>query len=79
MAGHCNDCDPGGIGDLRAGRADPDVGFTALTRFDPDRRSDPEGIGIAAIFVALSSPTNSMLQAVGKVNVPVKLTLLGDF
>ena len=36
-------------------------------------------LGIAAIFVALSSPTNSMLQAVGKVNVPVKLTLLGGF
>ena len=36
-------------------------------------------LGIAAIFVALSSPTNSMLQAVGKVNVPVKLMLLGGF
>ena len=36
-------------------------------------------LGIAAIFVALSSPTNSMLQAVGKVDVPVKLTLLGGF
>lgn len=34
-------------------------------------------LGIAAIFVALSSPTNSMLQAVGKVNVPVQLMLLG--
>ena len=36
-------------------------------------------LGIAAIFVALSSPTNSMLQAVGKVNVPVQLMLLGGF
>ena len=36
-------------------------------------------LGIAAVFVALSSPTNSMLQAVGKVNVPVKLMLLGGF
>ena len=36
-------------------------------------------LGLAAVFVALSSPTNSMLQAVGKVNVPVKLMLLGGF
>ncbi|MDD3192401.1 MAG: polysaccharide biosynthesis protein [Oscillospiraceae bacterium] len=36
-------------------------------------------LGIAAIFVALSSPTNSMLQAVGRVNVPVRLMLLGGF
>ena len=34
-------------------------------------------LGIAAIFVALSSPTNSMLQAVGRVKIPVRLTLLG--
>lgn len=34
-------------------------------------------LGIAAIFVALSSPTNSMLQAVGRVGVPVKLMLIG--
>lgn len=36
-------------------------------------------LGLTAVFVALSSPTNSMLQAVGKVNVPVKLMLLGGF
>lgn len=34
-------------------------------------------LGFAAIFVALSTPTNSMLQAVGKVKVPVKLMLVG--
>ena len=36
-------------------------------------------LGIAAIFVALSSPTNSMLQAIGRVKVPVRLMLIGVF
>lgn len=36
-------------------------------------------LGIAAIFVALSSPTNSMLQAIGRVKVPVRLMLIGGF
>lgn len=34
-------------------------------------------LGIAAIFVSINSPTNSMLQAVGRVHVPVRLMLLG--
>ncbi|MEA5050942.1 MAG: polysaccharide biosynthesis protein [Oscillospiraceae bacterium] len=34
-------------------------------------------LGIAAIFVALMQPINAMLQAVGRVDIPVKLMLLG--
>lgn len=34
-------------------------------------------LGIAAIFAALSTPINSMLQAVGRVDLPVKLFLVG--
>lgn len=34
-------------------------------------------LGVAVIFVSLTLPTNSMLQAVGKLNVPVKMMLLG--
>lgn len=34
-------------------------------------------LGIAVIFVALITPINSMLQAVGRADVPVKLMLIG--
>ena len=34
-------------------------------------------MGISAILVALSAPINSMLQAVGRVSVPVRLMLIG--
>lgn len=34
-------------------------------------------LGIAVIFVALIGPINSMLQAVGRADVPVKLMLIG--
>lgn len=34
-------------------------------------------LGIASIFAALSTPINSMLQAVGRVDLPVKLFLIG--
>lgn len=34
-------------------------------------------LGIAAIFVALLTPINSMLQAVGRADIPVKLMLIG--
>lgn len=34
-------------------------------------------LGVAAIFVALATPTNSMLQAVGRTDLPVKLMLVG--
>lgn len=34
-------------------------------------------LGVAAIFVSLAMPINSMLQAVGKVNVPAKLMIVG--
>jgi len=34
-------------------------------------------IGIAAIFASISTPLNSMLQAVGRVDVPVKLLCIG--
>ena len=34
-------------------------------------------LGIAVIFVALIAPINSMLQAIGRVDVPVKLMLVG--
>jgi len=34
-------------------------------------------LGIAVIFVALSTPVNSMLQAVGRVDLPVKLLAIG--
>lgn len=34
-------------------------------------------LGVAAIFVSLAMPINSMLQAVGKVNVPAKLMVIG--
>ncbi len=34
-------------------------------------------LGIAAIFVALSGPANAMLQAIGRVDIPVKLMVLG--
>ncbi|WP_312643696.1 polysaccharide biosynthesis protein [Hydrogenoanaerobacterium sp.] len=34
-------------------------------------------LGIAVMFVSLATPVNSMLQAIGKVNVPVKLMLIG--
>lgn len=34
-------------------------------------------LGVAAIFVAVSMPVNSMLQAIGKAKLPVKLMLWG--
>jgi len=34
-------------------------------------------LGIGVIFVALLTPINSMLQAVGRVDIPVKLMLIG--
>lgn len=34
-------------------------------------------LGIAAIFSAMTAPVNSMLQAVGRIYVPVKLMLIG--
>ncbi len=34
-------------------------------------------LGIASVFAALSTPVNSMLQAVGRVDLPVKLFLIG--
>lgn len=34
-------------------------------------------LGLAVILVSLTLPTNSMLQAVGKLNVPVKMMLIG--
>ena len=34
-------------------------------------------LGIAAIFVALASPINALLQAVGRIDVPVKLMVAG--
>jgi stage V sporulation protein B len=34
-------------------------------------------LGIAVMFVSLMSPVNSMLQAVGRADVPVKLMLIG--
>ncbi|MEG1870114.1 MAG: polysaccharide biosynthesis C-terminal domain-containing protein, partial [Oscillospiraceae bacterium] len=34
-------------------------------------------LGIAAIFVALATPINSILQAMGRVDIPVKLLVLG--
>ncbi len=34
-------------------------------------------MGIAAIFAAMSTPINSMLQAVGRVDIPVKLLAIG--
>ena len=34
-------------------------------------------LGIAVIFVALLAPINSMLQAVGRADIPVKLMLIG--
>ncbi|MDO4565996.1 MAG: polysaccharide biosynthesis protein, partial [Oscillospiraceae bacterium] len=34
-------------------------------------------LGIAAIFVALVSPINALLQAIGRIDVPVKLMLVG--
>lgn len=34
-------------------------------------------LGIASLFAALSTPINSMLQAVGRVDLPVKLFLVG--
>ncbi len=34
-------------------------------------------LGIAAVFVAVSSSANSLLQGVGRIDVPVKLMLLG--
>ncbi len=34
-------------------------------------------LGLAAIFVALMQPINAMLQGVGRVDIPVKLMLLG--
>ena len=34
-------------------------------------------LGIAAVFSALSTPVQSMLQAVGRADVPVKLLFFG--
>lgn len=34
-------------------------------------------LGIAAIFASLSTPLNSMLQAIGRVDLPVKILLVG--
>lgn len=34
-------------------------------------------LGIAVLFVSLATPTNSMLQAIGRADVPVKLMLAG--
>jgi stage V sporulation protein B len=34
-------------------------------------------LGLAVIFVAILTPVNSMLQAVGKADIPVKLMLIG--
>ena len=34
-------------------------------------------LGLAAILVAINTPTNSMLQATGRVQVPVRLMLMG--
>ena len=34
-------------------------------------------LGVASIFVAFTAPLNSMLQAIGKVTIPVKLMLIG--
>ncbi|MEG1944486.1 MAG: polysaccharide biosynthesis protein [Oscillospiraceae bacterium] len=34
-------------------------------------------LGIAAIFVAITGPVNALLQAVGRVDIPVKLMFLG--
>lgn len=34
-------------------------------------------LGIASIFVAFTAPLNSMLQAIGKVTIPVKLMIIG--
>lgn len=34
-------------------------------------------LGIAVLFVSLATPTNSMLQAIGRADVPVKLMLVG--
>ena len=34
-------------------------------------------LGVSAIFAALSTPINSMLQAVGRVDLPVKLLVVG--
>lgn len=35
-------------------------------------------LGIASIFIAMTATTNSLLQAVGKVSLPVKLIVLGS-
>lgn len=34
-------------------------------------------LGIAALFVSLTMPINSMLQAIGKINTPAKLMIIG--
>ena len=34
-------------------------------------------LGLGAIFAAMSTPINSMLQAVGRVDIPVKLLIIG--
>lgn len=34
-------------------------------------------LGIAVIFVSLTAPINSMLQGIGRVDLPVKLMLMG--
>lgn len=34
-------------------------------------------LGVAVLFVSLATPVNSMLQAIGRVDVPVKLMLVG--
>ena len=34
-------------------------------------------LGIAALFVSLAMPINSMLQAIGKINTPAKLMIIG--
>ncbi len=36
-------------------------------------------LGLGAIFAAMSTPINSMLQAVGRVDIPVKLLIVGLF
>jgi len=35
-------------------------------------------LGLASIFIALTGTTNSLLQAVGRVSLPVKLILIGS-
>jgi len=35
-------------------------------------------LGIAVIFVALTTPSNSMLNAIGRVDIPVKIMLIGS-